>query len=107
MQAYELEYYIYFIILGLGFYYLYKAGRQISKKDFDFFKKEIYTKESIEKWAVVDGLLKVFASLVFVAYGAFGLAGIKIVWAVILLIVVDLVLYFWFYSKVLKKKEDY
>ena len=106
MQSYELEYYINFLILGLGIYYLYKACRQISKKDFDFFKKELYTKESVEKWAVVDGFLKAAAALVFCAYGGLGLANIKIPVIVIILIVILFILYFWLYAKILKKKEE-
>lgn len=106
LSSYEMEYFIYIIILGVGLYNLYKAYNQIRTKDFDFFKKEIYTKESVEKWAVVDGWLKVAASLTLCAYGGFGLAEIKIMWFVIVLLAVILGLYFYLYAKTLVKKKE-
>ena len=106
-DSYELGYYIYFVIVGLALYYLYKSVKQITSKDADFFGKERYTDASISKWAVVDGILKLSAAIVFAAYGIFGLLGINLLYIVIGLLVVILVLYFVLYSKVLKKKDDW
>lgn len=106
-DSYELGYYIYFVIVGLAIYYLYKAVKQITSKDIDFFAKERYTDKSISKWAVVDGILKICAALVFAAYGTLGLLGINALYFAIALLVVILVLYFVLYSKTLKKKDDW
>lgn len=106
-DSYELGYYIYFVIVGLALYYLYKAIKQITSKDLDFFAKERYTDKSISKWAVVDGILKLSAALVFAAYGIMGLLGINVLYFAIALLVVILVLYFVLYSKILVKKDDW
>lgn len=106
-QSYEVSYYLYFVILGLALYYLYKAFKQIKSKDIDFFKKEIYTPESVQKWAMVDGLLKVATAVTFAVYGALGLIEINIIDIAIAVLVVIIVLYFVLYSKILKKKEEY
>ena len=107
LDAYELGYYLYFVILGLAIYYLYKAARQISSKDVDFFKKEMYTPASVEKWAVRDGILKTAAALTFAAYGGLGLVEINILPIAIGVLVVLIVLYFVLYSKTLVKKDDW
>ena len=106
-DSYELGYYIYFVIVGLALYYLYKAIKQITSKDLDFFAKERYTDKSISKWAVVDGILKLSAAMVFAAYGIMGLLGINVLYFAIALLVVILVLYFVLYSKILVKKDDW
>ena len=106
-DSYELGYYIYFVIVGLAIYYLYKSVKQITSKDADFFGKERYTDASISKWAVVDGILKLSAAIVFAAYGIFGLLGINLLYVTIGLLVVILVLYFVLCSKILKKKDDW
>ncbi len=105
-QAYEISYYLYFVVLGLSIWYLYKAIRQMTTKEMEFFKMEIYTDESVRKWAVVDGFLKIATALTFAAYGALGLAGINMLYVAIAVLVVLVVLYFVLYSKTLKKKED-
>ena len=103
-SSYEIGY---FVILGLAIYYLYKAIKQIKDRDLEFFKKEIYTDESIEKWAVVDGILKIGAAVVFGVYGAFGLLEVNLLYVAIAALVVLVVLYFVLYSKTLVKKEEY
>ncbi len=105
-QSFEVGYYLYFVILGLAIWYLYKAIRQITTKDADFFKKDIYTDESVEKWAVVDGFLKLGTALVFAVYGALGLLEINIIYIAIAALVVMIVLYFVLYPKILVKKEE-
>ena len=106
-SAYEVSYYLYFLILGLALYYLYKAIKQIKTKDMDFFKKKIYTDESVQKWAVRDGFLKIGAGLTFGVYGALGLVEINILYITIAVLAVLVVLYFVLYSKTLVKKEEY
>ena len=105
-QSFEVGYYLYFVILGLAIWYLYKAIRQITTKDVDFFKKDIYTDESVEKWAVVDGLLKLGTALVFAVYGTLGLLEINVIFIAIAALVVMIVLYFVLYPKILVKKEE-
>ena len=106
-SSFEIGYYLYFVILGLAIYYLYKAIKQIKVRDFEFFNNEIYTDESVEKWAVVDGILKIGAAVVFSVYGAFGLLEINLLYVAIAALVVLVVLYFVLYSKILVKKEEY
>ena len=106
-DSYELGYYIYFAVVGLSLFYLYKAIKQITSRDIDFFAKERYTDKSVGKWAIVDGCLKIAASLVFAAYGIFGLLEINLLFIAIGLLVVILVLYFVLYSKILVKKDDW
>ncbi|MCR5442322.1 MAG: hypothetical protein K6E89_01060 [Sphaerochaetaceae bacterium] len=103
----EVGYYLYFLVMGLAAYYLYKAIKQIKTKDMDFFKKEIYTDESVEKWAVRDGFLKIGAGLAFGVYGGLGLVGINILYITIGVLAVLVALYFFLYSKTLVKKEEY
>ena len=106
-NSYELGYYIYFVIVGLSFFYLYKAVKQISSRDLEFFGKERYTDKSISKWAVVDGILKLCAALVFATYGVLGLLEINVLFFAIAFLVVILILYFVLYSKTLVKKDDW
>lgn len=106
-ESYELGYYIYFVVVGIAIYYLYKAIKQIKEKDIDFYSKDRYTDASVSRWAVVDGHLKVAAAIVFTAYGVLGLLEINILYITIGLLLVILVLYFVLYSKILVKKDDY
>ncbi|MBR2281312.1 MAG: hypothetical protein IJ863_01670, partial [Spirochaetales bacterium] len=76
-------------------------------KDIDFFKKEIYTTESVQRWARVDGFLKVATALTFTVYGILGLLEINIIYIAIAVLVVIIVLYFVLYSKTLKRKEEF
>jgi hypothetical protein len=106
-DSYELGYYIYFVVVGIAVFYLYKAIKQIKSKDVDFYSKDRYTDASVSKWAVVDGFLKVAAAVVFATYGILGLLEINILYITIALLVVILVAYFVLYSKTLVKKDDY
>lgn len=101
------EYYINLIILAIGAYYIYKAIRQIIRKEVDMYNNETFTKESLEKWAVVDGWLKVAAGVAICAYAVLALYGIKILWALIVAIVGILALYFVYYKKTLEKKPKF
>ena len=105
-DSYELGYYIYFFVVGLAIFYLYKAIKQIAAKDLDFFAKSKYTDESISRWAVVDGFLKVAAAVTFATYGILGLLEIDILYITIGVLVVILILYFILYAKILIKKDD-
>lgn len=106
-ESYEISYYIYFVVVGIALYYLYKAIKQLKTRDVDFYSKDRYTEESVEKWAVTDGWLKVCAALVFAVYGILGLLEINIIFITIGLLVAILVVYFILYSKVLVRKEDF
>ncbi len=103
----EVGYYLYFLVMGLAAYYLYKAIKQIKTKDMDMANTEIYTDESVEKWAVRDGFLKIGAGLAFGVYGGLGLVGINILYITIGVLAVLVALYFFLYSKTLVKKEEY
>ena len=105
-DSYELGYYIYFFVVGIAVFYFYKAIKQIVAKDLDFFGKEKYTEDSVSRWAVVDGFLKVAAAVTFTAYGIMGLLEINILYITIGALVVILVLYFILYAKTLIKKDD-
>lgn len=102
----NLEPYIYYIILGLALSYLYRAIKQIATKDISFFKQEIFTDESVEKWAVVDGLLKAIFSITCGVYAGLCLVGIKTFWYVPVCAVCVLILYLVLYRKILIKRED-
>lgn len=102
----NLEPYIYYIILGFSVSYIYRAIKQIVTKDITFYRQEIYTDESVEKWAVRDGLIKAFIASVCAIYGALCLLNIKTFWYVIVCAVADIVLYFVGYKVTLVRKES-
>ena len=106
-DSYELGYYIYFVVVGIAIFYLYKAIKQIVAKDLDFFGKDKYTDASISRWAVVDGFLKVAAASAFIAYGILGLLEINILYITIGVLVIILILYFVLSAKILIKKDDF
>lgn len=99
-----LEPLIYYVILAVAASYLYKAVKQIVKKDVSFYKQEIYTDKSVEKWAIVDGLIKAFVATVCVVYAALCLVGIKVFWYVPVCIVLSLAAYLIGYRKILVKR---
>ena len=105
-NSYEVSYYIYFVIVGIALFYLYKSVRQIKTKNIEFFGKDRYTDESVEKWAVVDGFLKIGAAVAFAVYGGLGLAEINILYITIGVLVIIVVLYFVLYAKTLVKKDE-
>ena len=97
---------IFYIILAIASSYLYKAIKQIIKRDISFYKQEIYTEESVGKWAIIDGLLKASTSVVCIVYSILNLVGIAAVWYVIAVFVVNVVLYIVLYRVVLKRKDS-
>ncbi|MBQ7643493.1 MAG: hypothetical protein IJS84_00520 [Spirochaetales bacterium] len=97
---------IFYIILAIASSYLYKAIKQIIKRDISFYKQEIYTGKSVEKWAIVDGLLKASTSVVCIVYGILNLVGITVVWYVIAVFAFNVVLYIVLYRVVLQRKDS-
>lgn len=106
LEYLRIDYVIFYIILAIATSYLYKAIKQIITRDINFYKKEIYTEESVEKWAIVDGLLKGSTSIVCIVYGVMNLIGIEKVWYVIVVFVVNVVLYIVLYRVVLQRKDS-
>lgn len=97
---------IYYIILGLSLSYLYKAVKQIATKDISFFKQELFTDESVEKWAVIDGLLKCSTALVCLVFGILSLLGIGGIWYVLVVFALNIILYLILYKKTLVRKQS-
>ena len=64
LEYLRIDYVIFYIILAIATSYLYKAIKQIITRDLNFYKKDIYTEESVENWAIIDGLLKASTSVV-------------------------------------------
>lgn len=100
----SLEPLIYYVILAVAASYLYKGIKQIVKRDITFYKQEIYTDASVEKWAIVDGLIKTFIAGVCVVYAALCLMGNKAFWYVPVCIVLSLAAYLIGYRKILIKR---
>ncbi len=106
LEYLRIDYVIFYIILAIATSYLYKAIKQIITRDLNFYKKEIYTEESVEKWALVDGILKASTSVVCIVYGVLNLIGIDKVWYVIVVFAVNVVLYIVLYRVVLQRKDS-
>lgn len=104
MQS-NLEPYIYYVILGLAISYIYRAIKQIATKDISFYKQELYTDQSVEKWAVIDGILKLAFSGTCGIYAALCLLDIKTFWYVPVCAVCVLVLYLIGYKRTLVKAK--
>ena len=97
---------IFYIVLAVATSYLYKAVKQIIKRDINFYKKELYTEQSVIKWAVVDGLLKASTSIVCIVYGVLNLIGIDKVWYIIAVFSINVILYLVLYRLVLERKDS-
>lgn len=106
LEYLRIDYVIFYIILAIATSYLYKAIKQIITRDLNFYKKDIYTEESVEKWAIIDGLLKASTSVVCIVYGVMNLIGIEKVWYVIIVFAVNVVLYIVLYRVVLQRKDS-
>lgn len=106
LEYLRIDYVIFYIILAIATSYLYKAIKQIITRDLNFYKKDIYTEESVEKWAIIDGLLKASTSVVCIVYGVMNLIGIEKVWYVIVVFAVNVVLYIVLYRVVLQRKDS-